>query len=305
MLKNIKNLSKGAKSTLNINKLSVHIEPPRQAGSESEFFLQSDTPNTSTCIAHLHNAVELIYVKTGNYRVLLDGEEYEIGAGDLILFCSNSIHYVFAKSDPFHQYYVIKIPPAFFLEFSQRELGSEYIMRFALNRSEKKVLWTRDELAQSEILPILNMLIKEYNEQKYAADIAIRLKTMELLLAILRESTQKAELPSTQTVELIYNIMIYVRSHYAENLDEKQLAKSVGMSYSYFSRSFKRVAGMTFKKYLNLTRVRNAEQFLCTGNESITEIGTKCGYNSTSYFINVYKSVTGKTPYQVHRQRTE
>ncbi len=284
-----------------INK--VRVEPPRNAGNEAEFFLQSNEPNSVGCAAHIHNSVELLYVKDGSYRVILDNEEYDIFAGDLILFCSNSIHHVFAQSNPVNSYYVIKIPPSFFLEFSKREIGSEYIMRFALNRHGRKTIWRQDELAKNEMLPILQTLITESEEQKYASEIAIRIKIMELLLAILRQSASKDDLPNNETVELIYDVMLYVRSHYSEDLDEKDLAKNVGMSYSYFSRSFKRVSGMTFKKYLNLTRIHKAEQILYKSNDSITDIAMKCGFNSTSYFIKVYGNITGKTPYQVLRQR--
>ena len=282
---------------------NVYVEMPRESGSEAEFFLQTTAGNSVACTAHIHNAVELLYVKEGGYSIILDNDEYEIGEGDLILFCSNSIHHMYAQSYPVNQYYVIKIPPTFFLEFSKREIGSEYIMRFALNSKDKKIIWRKIELEKSELLPILNMLIREYEEQRYASEIAIRLKAMELLLAILRESNPHTDLPSNQTVELIYDIMIYVRSNYSRELDEKELAKNIGMSYSYFSRSFKRVAGMTFRQYLNLTRINKAEQMLYKGKGSITDIAANCGFNSTSYFIKTYKSFTGKTPYQLLRQK--
>ena len=96
--------------------------------------------------------------------------------------------------------------------------------------------------------------------------------------------------------------MVYVRNHYTEDMDERELARSLGMSYSYFSRSFRRVTGMTFKQYLNRTRVNQAEKMLCRGTTSVSEVATKCGYNSISYFISVYKNITGKTPYQSLQQ---
>ena len=126
---------------------------------------------------------------------------------------------------------------------------------------------------------------------------------MELLVEILRsDSHTDTKVPHNQTATLIYNTMVYVRNHYAEDMDERELARSLGMSYSYFSRSFKRVTGISFKQYLNRIRVNQAEKMLCRGNASVSEVATKCGYNSISYFINVYKSITGKTPYQSLRQ---
>jgi AraC-like DNA-binding protein len=93
--------------------------------------------------------------------------------------------------------------------------------------------------------------------------------------------------------------MNLVQERFAEDFNEKELAKSFGLSYTHFSRSFKRVTGMTFKNYLNRTRIRKAEQLLFLSRCSISEVAVTCGYNSISYFIKVYRSITGKTPYKV------
>lgn len=286
---------------MNIN--NIHEELPKIVGDGTEFFLQATPPASVACAAHVHKAVELLYVKNGSYTVLLDGVEHEIETGDLILFCSNAIHHVFTKNLPENEYYVIKISPAFFLQFSNQEEGAEYVMRFAINRKESKNIWKKEELEGTSLLSVLQSLIAEHEGLKYASQVATKLKIMELLVEILRSDSPTDERsPHNQTAALIYNTMVYVRNHFAEDTDERELARSLGMSYSYFSRSFKRVTGMTFKQYLNRTRVNQAEKMLCRGNASVSEIATRCGYNSISYFISVYKGITGKTPYQSLQQ---
>ena len=286
---------------MNINNIAVEL--PKVVGDGMEFFLQATPPVCVACAAHVHKAVELLYVKSGSFIVLLDGVEYAIEKGDLILFCSNAIHHVFTKNLPENEYYVIKISPAFFLQFSTEEEGAEYVMRFAINRKENKSIWTRQELEGSPLFSALQSLIDEYEKNKYASQVATKLKIMELLVEILRSDSSAVErAPHTHAAALIYNTMVYVRNHFAEDMDERELAHSLGMSYSYFSRSFKRVTGMTFKQYLNRTRVNQAEKMLCRGSSSVSEVATKCGYNSISYFISVYKSITCKTPYQSLQQ---
>lgn len=283
-----------------------HVELPQIVGDGTEFFLQDTPPSSVACAAHVHKAVELLYVKSGSYTVLLDGVEYEIGEGDLVLFCSNAIHHVFTKNLPENEYYVIKISPAFFLQVSSEDEGAEYVMRFAINRKGSKSIWTREELEGTPLLAALKSLIAEHEGKRYASGVAIKLKIMELLVEILRSdfpSVEKA--PRNQAAALIYNTMVYVRNHYTEDMNERELAHSLGMSYSYFSRSFRRVTGMTFKQYLNRTRVNQAEKMLCRGNVSVSDVATRCGYNSISYFISVYKNITGKTPYQSLQQTNQ
>lgn len=284
----------------------IHVELPAIVGDGTEFFLQATPPSSVACAAHVHKAVELLYVKKGSFTVLLDGVENEMGEGDLVLFCSNAIHHVYTKNLPENEYYVIKISPAFFLQFSTQEEGTEYVMRFAINRKESKNIWRREELEGTPLFSALQSLISEHDEQKYASQVAIKLKIMELLVEVLRSDSPLPErVPHNPTTTLIYNTMVYVRNHYSEDMDERELAKSLGMSYSYFSRSFKRVTGTTFKQYLNRIRINQAEKLLCRDNASVSEVATKCGYNSISYFINVYKSITGKTPYQSLRGRSK
>ena len=276
----------------------IEVEMPRRAGDEIEFFEQRDSKTTTACRAHIHGAAEFLYVKEGSYTVTLDDTCYEMGVGDLILFCSGAIHYVVTGESEQNSYYVIKISPSFFMDFVRREAGAEYAMRFALNRKDRKCLWRKGELEESEIKAVLDALVSEFREKRYASDVAIKLKIVELLLAILRQDAPGESLANDQTARLIYEVMNCVQERFAEDMDEKELAKRYGMSYSYISRSFKRVTGMSFKNYLNRTRISKAEQMLFLKGCSVSEAAIACGYNSISYFIKVYRMVTGKTPYK-------
>ena len=151
---------------------------------------------------------------------------------------------------------------------------------------------------------MLDTLVNEFTQGKYASDVAIKLKIMELLLTILRHDTPSKVLVNDQTSHLIYSVMNYVQERFAENIDEKDLAKSYGMSFSHFSRSFKKVTGMTFKNYLNRTRISKAEQLLFLKGCSVSEAAIACGYNSISYFIKVYRLFMGTTPYKALRSKT-
>ena len=284
-----------------MKKKEFYIEPPRRAGEEAEFFMMDIASYAMAAHAHIHNALEMLYIKEGSYSGMVDGTAYQMKAGDLILFCSNSIHSAYANGEAVNRHYVIKLPPSFFLEFAKRDAGARYLLRFAINRRENKNFWTKEELQGSPLLPILNDLIYEHEHKRYASEVAIRVKIMELLVTILRED-ESTNLSVPRGAELVYEIMMHVHTHYAEDMDEKELAARFGMSYSYFSRTFRQVTGMSFRKYLNVTRIHKAEQMLYGGGKSISEIALACGYNSISYFISVYKSITGKTPYQVLRQ---
>ena len=275
------------------------VERPRAMGNEIEFFLQKSKPHAVACRAHIHNTVELLFIKSGTFTAIVDGKEHTLQQGDLILFPSNAVHYVFSQSDEESAYYVIKVPPTAYLNFTKMNEGAKYMLLFSLGRLEQKLLYTREELENSDVSRLLDSMIRELESDTFASDLTLKLKAMELLLVLLCKGDTSA-LPqiSNSVTELIYRVIVYMRVHYAEDINETELARSMGLSYSYFSRTFKEVTGMTFKKYLNKLRIDHAQKMLAKGGFSISEVATRCGYNSISYFIYTYRSIVGVTPYK-------
>ena len=153
------------------------------------------------------------------------------------------------------------------------------------------------------LLPFLEGMVSEGSPRSPSAEISLKLKMLELLLAILRESEGDSGEWDDALTSLIYEAVLFVREHYAADISERALATSLGVSYSYFSRSFKRVMRISFHAFLNRTRINRAEQLLAQGGLSVTEIAMGCGYKTTSYFISVYRALTGRTPYAALRRR--
>ena len=276
----------------------MFTEAPRAIGKETEFFIQRDPAEKIACSPHVHSAIEILYIIEGSYSVLLDNTPYELEKGDLILFRSDAVHYVTTKTEAHNSYYVIKIPLSFFLNLARGETEIKYAMHFAFNRKEYKCLWKNREIEGSEMFSIISALKKEYASPGYASELLIKLKIMELMTEILRQCRIEDTSIDNRSASMVYSIMSYVQENYAEDIDEKELSRKFGMSYSYFSRTFKRITGSGFKNYLNRIRISNAERMLFSTGKSVSEIATACGYNSISYFISVYRSMMGITPYK-------
>ena len=290
-----------------MGKDEFYIEKPREntAFSGMEFFLQTTPPCTVATHAHIHDSIELLYAKSGTFTVFLDGREYTFSAGDLILFCSNSIHHISSGDGAEHQYYVIKVNPTLLLELAGNVQGNAYLMRFLMGGSDKRCYWSAEDLRGSPVLRAINALTEEYLSDHYAKELAMKLHAASLLLAILRDDGESraggAESTGDEITGRIYASLIYVRSHFSEDLDVRSVAARLGISYSYFSRSFGRITGKSFKEYLNQTRINHAEQMLLTTSRSVTEIAAECGYNNVSYFISVYRRMKGTTPHRAAR----
>ena len=84
--------------------------------------------------------------------------------------------------------------------------------------------------------------------------------------------------------------------HYADELTVSSVAQMCNMSYSYFSRQFKRVMNVSFTDYLNYIRISKAESLLLQSDRSITEIAISVGYSDSAYFIQKFKQFKGFSP---------
>lgn len=284
-----------------MNEYRIEKENANMAKAGIEVFHQRFEGRGATVSPHIHTAVELLYITQGRFRMVADDVEYLPEEGDLILFRSNTIHRVFLQDGGPGSYYVIKLRPSFILELCSREQGSSYLLSLALNDENKKTLWTAEECKKSRISRAVERLFREWQEGGYGSDIAVKLSAAEILLALLRDTEacreqQPRDLHGENLARRIYNAIVYINKHYAEEITAEDCSRYVFMSYSYFSRSFKRITGRTFKDYLNFTRINHAEKALVSTEKSITEIAADCGFNNVSYFISTYKKAKGITP---------
>lgn len=93
----------------------------------------------------------------------------------------------------------------------------------------------------------------------------------------------------------------------AGNLDQQitvtGLAKSIGMSTSHFSRSFKKAFGVSPHRYVLSERVAKAKALLARSEWSVGYIAIELGFSSHSHFTKSFREVTGVTPNEFRAKR--
>lgn len=130
-------------------------------------------------------------------------------------------------------------------------------------------------------------------------ELALNSAAFSLLAAVLRVELQKVpDAAARNSVrDRIAEVTAAVGAAPAQS-EEKALAQTLGMSYSYFSRSFKAVMGMGFNEYVGFVRINEAKRLLCTQGTDIAALAERLGYSSASHFINAFRKATGISPGQ-------
>ena len=96
-----------------------------------------------------------------------------------------------------------------------------------------------------------------------------------------------------------FNALIrhYIAEHYGNSdLKSADLAAYLKVPDYRISDLLKENTGMSFKAFLNHTRVEAAKLYIKNSSYSISEIAYKCGFNSPSSFNRVFKDLVNKSP---------
>lgn len=87
----------------------------------------------------------------------------------------------------------------------------------------------------------------------------------------------------------------YIETHLAENFSIEDVARSVFLNRSYFSREFKQATGENVIDYVIKCRMDRAVELLLESRHSTAEISALCGYTDLKYFQRSFKKHTGYT----------
>ncbi len=96
--------------------------------------------------------------------------------------------------------------------------------------------------------------------------------------------------------KIIRNARQYILSHIHERITTEQLAKALGRNRTYLCACFKEETGLSVNDYITRIKMDEAKRLLRVTNKPLRSIAEQLGYSTQSYFQNVFKKATGKTP---------
>ena len=83
------------------------------------------------------------------------------------------------------------------------------------------------------------------------------------------------------------------------------LAKKTGHEYSYLSKLFSSVEGLTIEKYIIAQKVERIKELLTYEELSVSEIAWTLGYSSSQHLSNQFRNVTGMTPVEFRKEHRQ
>ncbi len=251
---------------------------------------------------HYHEYVEFLYGIDCDISVWIDGKCIDVKSGDFCIITSKTAHDVMSKTKK-SRYLVIKFVPQILYAAEQSVFEFKYNLPFISRDMNKRDVFYKPELQKTQIPFLMEKIIGEWEEKNYAYEIALRAYITQIALWLLREWKKEkgAEIPvdlvNADNMKCIKKAMEYAQKNFA-SASVKEASELCNLSYSYFSRLFKRIMGENFNEYVNTIRISEAKLMLTSTTKSVAEIAKECGFSSVSYFSKIFKEKTKVTPHK-------
>lgn len=228
-------------------------------------------------LPHWHFENELLVCFSGTAVVSLDGVDYMLQEG-MGFFCpSEGIHRVTGDEESL----------LMVAQFDRRLLQNLPECHLRLPRF----------LDRYGAFERMQEIYREYRDKRNFYTEKIRAMMLQLMIDIFRGEELMVRTGGESRPLLRYRQLLAEISQHHDEISFRDAAKFMNMSEAYFSRFFKRMSGMTFSRYLNMVRVGMAVDFLAEDPElTVTELMSKCGFNTLRNFNRVFRAVTGYAP---------
>ena len=147
-------------------------------------------------------------------------------------------------------------------------------------------------MPQDVAYKLSDIYIRKADRQTRVEDIEkVQLETVESFTQYMYESSKLA-VQSKQIVQCVD----YIRANIHKSLTVSELADHVALNETYLSKLFKKEMKCSVSEYIRNEKIEEACWLLKYSDKTSIEIATDLSFSSHSYFISVFKKVTGTTP---------
>ena len=254
---------------------------------------------------HWHDQMENNYVKKGSGVVTAGSRKYPVQAGSIMPILPGELHAIDGTPNVRMEYENI----IFSLKLLDNQVDNDWAERYVLTPLRKGTLrFPRPihtgTIFHDEVSAALDAADKACDKKQDGYSLIVRSNLYLLLYSLYTHRNNRENLSPSPYEDAIKQVLIYVKTHFAEPLTVRNVAKRIDYSDAHFMRIFKKELGVTFVEYLTDYRLRYASYLLKEDTDTVSEIAAKCGFESASYFTRCFKSKYGVSP-KVYRQRKQ
>lgn len=251
---------------------------------ERAYCQQNFHPNGYHAPSHAHFGTEVIYSEHGRGTFLLNGTEYMMMPGSVLIFPAQLPHRASITRD-YMRWNLCALPNF----FDDPKLSRSIIYEQLASPAEENVR------------SIFENIAGELSGQQKHMDQYVQLLIKQLVLWLERGSSNRPLVtPGSSRTDspdsLLSELTSYIEGHLQDDLSVQHLATAFNYSRSQIWRIINSATGQSPVEYITDLRVKRASFLLRQTNQPIASIAHRSGFGSPAYFSRVFRDKVGCTP---------
>ncbi len=252
---------------------------------------------------HSHDYTELTVILSGNGKYHIEGNTYNVQAGDVIM-CNPGVKHQSLEANEkepiiefvagFTDFHFTGMP-----ENSITIKDGGYVLRMS---SENR----------QEVKKRCYEMVAEYEANNLGKYFMMKAQLMQIVLVILREMQPVTEQQKSCRFEsynknyVVKKIISYLNENYACKISLDQIAQNLYLSPVYISKLFKEETGESPINYLIKIRLEKAKDMLEKEVQgSVKSVAKNVGYDDVYHFSKLFKKYYGISPLNYRKKVTQ
>jgi AraC-like DNA-binding protein len=249
------------------------------------------TPAYHTGRVDVHNFPEIIYMRRGEHKLVIDGEIHNLRAGEMIIYAPMSAH---SSADvPDCSVSIISF------DVESEALEKLYNRAIALSDGEAKMLESviddgcRCFVPRAPMTELHGFVAKEDADEYLMQGMKRRLELFLLgLLSNSREVGGRVEKKASEYASVIR----YLYSNIYKSLTVSEIADGCRMSVSKLKYLFREnYSGGVIDCFIEM-KIEEAKRLISESGMNLTEISDRLAFSSIHYFSRTFKKRVGVSP---------
>ena len=260
------------------------------------FIIETDPQETHE-EPHRHNFQEILWVRSGRGKHVIDGNELTIQPTTFYLIAKGQVHQLITGIDL--DGLVIRFTDAFLPNFLSEEMGHYQTVLFNNVTINHTLPVPPEALANFEAL--LGLLLAEFGGEangRSNQEVLRHLLTVLLvkLGKVQREVVRGGGTAVSPEAQLFHEFTLLLEAHYSQTHTVADYAQLLNITPRQLSDITRQLVGRTAKHLIEDRLILEAQRLLTFTNLSVKEIAHKLGYKDPSHFSKIFKKKTQTTP---------
>lgn len=249
------------------------------------------TSNNINSRIHFHPFTEFYFILDGKGKFSIEDRVINTNKDDFFIINSNVGHSIYSGEDENLVYISFGVDSIFVKNLLNDD-----------NIDEDKYIYKNIEKDQDYFIKSFDIINEEFNSNNIFAQSMVNAKASEFVITLLRKFED--EIVITNDIKInkqIDYIKNFIDNNYSEDIKLESLSKMAYMNKFHLIAEFKQSYRVTPIDYLILKRIEVTKNLLISTNHSMEEISSIVGFNSQSYFNQVFRKKVGLTPSQFRK----